>query len=837
MISRAMDPARFARVRAAVLGVASTLGVLACAGTLAASLAPASPAAAACANETLRQESNTNPTTGQPYSAGLPDCRAYEMVSPLYKQGHDAEGTLSDAIPVAPGGETVGWASLGSFSNPENYPLVVSTYLSHRGEAGWTTSSVFAPRSLVDGPFTSGIENDSSPDLRSVRATCGVNPEEQGQRGTGSSPIVVCARREAGGSWSTTPSTPPYRDEHGIAAGGSYLGGSSDLSRLFIRPSLSLLPTDTVPGVGLGIYEIAGCCRSSSPLRLVNVDNEGNELRVRIREGEQESINGPFFGDWGYLTVPVTGSEYHAISASGGTVFFTATPNKPKVGEETVLTVYARVNCTVEHISAPSCKEDALHNGEKFETVAVSNPSETECPECSTAATRRNATFQGASADGSKVFFTTKQRLLSKEPEGAEGVTPNLYEYDFRAPQGQKLVLLSNPETAGAAANVAGVVRISSDGSHVYFVAKGVLTSKENRNKEKAQGNKANLYGYDTETKETKFVAAGTGQVVEGIGTTVSTDSRHAQTTPDGRYLVFSSPAALAGDTNIKGCTKNGAGENEKCPQAVYRYDFKEELLTWVSRPAPEFSPPGKEGEGLDAFIAPVPASSIGSPRNLGADANIDDWNRAISGCPTKGERSEREELQFSCPEGNYDGEYIIFTTVEKLQASDVNGARDVYEWHNGTVSMISDGSDPLGLPEVAMSASGSDIFFITHTPLVRQDTDVLGDFYDARIGGGFRAPAVRSSCSDGACQGSPSTPPTFPSAASSLFSGGANLTPPSAISVAPSMTSAPKPLTRAQQLAKALKACKGRPKRKRARCESQARKKFGKAATKRRGK
>jgi hypothetical protein len=784
MISRAMPSARHMAARETVLAV------LACAAAaLASTLALASPAAAECPTETLRQESDTNPTTGQPYSAGLPDCRAYEMVSPLYKQAHDA-GVLSGGgtgLPVAPSGETVGWASLGSFANPENY-FTVNPYLSQRGASEWSTSSAFAPRNLVDGPFTSGIENDSSPDLRSVRATCGSNPEEPGQRGTGATFTDACARREGGGSWTSTPA---YREVNGEPLSGTYLGASADLSHVFIRPDGFLLPLDIVPEPPRGIYEIAGCCTSSSALRLVNVDNEGNEL-VLLHKGE---IKGPLFGDVGHIVVPVEGSEYHAISESGRAVFFTATPNNPKTGEAETLTVYARVNCgtNAAHSSAP-CKEDGS-SGEWFETVAVSNPSKKECSECDTAATRleAEATFQGASADGLKVFFTTDQKLLSH----ADG-TSNLYEYDFSRPEGQKLVLLS-PDEAGA--EVAGVVRNSPDGSHIYFVAKGELTQEANGNGEKAKTGEANLYGYDTATGKTKFVAAHAGEIVGSLGTD---SERHAQTTPDGRYLVFSSPAHLAGDTNTKGCPA-------KCPQAVYRYDFETGLLTWVSMPAPEFTPVN-EGEGKSAFITPLPGTK------LGADANIDDWNRALSG----------------------NGEYIIFTTTEKLQASDVNNARDVYAWHNGTVSMISGGRDPLNIPEqVAMSATGSDIFFVTGTALVRQDTDVLRDVYDARVGGGFPAPTAEPSCSD-VCQGAPSALPSFSSAASSLFSGGRNLSPP-LISVASSVTNKPKPLTRAQQLAKALKACKGKPKRKRALCESQARKKYAtKAKTKksaRRGK
>src|ERR1039458_2688772 len=73
-----------------------------------------SPALAAeCPNEQLRQESNVNPSTGRPYSAALPDCRAYEMVSPAEK-----DGTLAGEVlgPSSAAGEAVTFGGRGSFA-------------------------------------------------------------------------------------------------------------------------------------------------------------------------------------------------------------------------------------------------------------------------------------------------------------------------------------------------------------------------------------------------------------------------------------------------------------------------------------------------------------------------------------------------------------------------------------------------------------------------------------------------------------------------------------------------------------------------------------------------
>jgi hypothetical protein len=549
----------------------------------------------------------------------------------------------------------------------------------------------------------------------------------------------------------------------------TYLGGSSpNLSRVFIQPeAFSLLPN------GLnGIYELADVATGLEQLRLVNVDNSGNELLYKLGEPA-------FVGNGPRNRLP-EGSRYHAISESGGTVFFTAIPNAQQLpaGEKT--TVYARVD------------------GEK--TVAVSNPSPSECTGCSLAAKpAQKAAFQGASADGSKVFFTTAQPLLTSDTDG----TTDLYMYDFNPPPGQpQLVQVSaggkGDPTPGTGAKVLGVLRNSPDGSHIYFVAEGVLTSEENPEHTKAEEGKPNLYGYDTLTKETKFVAtlsAATDNrsclIAEPCelwgGLTGRDMKRSAQTTPDGRYLVFSSAAHLAGDENSG---------------AAYRYYFGEKTetgekpaeLTWISHAAPGFTKEKEEGE--PAVIPPLNGNVVG------ADASVDDWNRAIS----------------------ENGEYVVFTTSERLQADAQEGVTNVYLWHDGTVSMIS----AEGGAEPAISSSGSDIFFATAKPLVGQDTDSLGDVYDARVGGGFPAPRAEPSCSGDACQGSSSPLPSFGTSTSSLLPAGGNLPPPpNPPPVKETKKKLTKKLTPAQELAKALAACKHKPKSTRAACESQARRRY----------
>jgi hypothetical protein len=596
--------------------------------------------------------------------------------------------------------------------------------------------------------------------------------------------------RKLGGPWDF--GTPLYTFAGGRTEGNEsegYLGGSSDLSRIFIEPGIPLRSSDAAISYG-SMYEIAGLGTESPRLRLVNVDNGGNELELSIASGE-----GPLLGDSGEGVY--NGTNYHAISESGRTVFLTATPHAG------VATVYARIHC--EAGSSPTCKEDnegygaGERSNESLETVAVSNPSPSGCENPDTHAQEcvhpapKPAAFQGASADGSKVFFTTEQELVPADTDE----TYDLYEYDFKKREkGENpLTLISKgTEAPKTYQDVAGVVRTSSDGSHVYFTATAVLTTVPNKNGEAAQAGNTNLYGYDTETDQIKFVAQ-VSSALAGEDEISHDTERHAQTTPDGRYLVFSAPGPLldTGDTN-------------GTAQAVYRYDFQTEEVTWISHPAPGFTPTNEKEPALVSpmFDAGNGGFAGGSPG--GSEADSEDWNRAIS----------------------ENGEYIIFTTAERLQADDEDNALNVYEWHNGTVGKISTGdAEKLGRqPAATMSASGSDIFFFSSTQLVGQDTDDLVDIYDARVDGGFPAPAHEPSCSGEACQPSAGALPSFGPTASSLSAPGGNLT--ARAGTLALVTVKPKPLTRTQQLAKALKACQGKPRKQRAACQSKARKKYG---------
>jgi hypothetical protein len=153
----------------------------------------------------------------------------------------------------------------------------------------------------------------------------------------------------------------------------------------------------------------------------------------------------------------------------------------------------------------------------------------------------------------------------------------------------------------------------------------------------------------------------------------------------------------------------------------------------------------------------------------------------------------------------------VLFQTSAALVPEDVNGRLDVYLYDDGRVSLISTGTGNYDSESGDISPSGRDVFFITRDSLVGQDIDGGSrDVYDARVEGGFPAPAPPQACDGESCQGQAGAPPVFSPPATTSISGKGNPT--------------------------GRKACKKRSKkRKRARCGPKA-KKHSKRGSRNRG-
>src|SRR4029077_1437239 len=121
----------------------------------------------------------------------------------------------------------------------------------------------------------------------------------------------------------------------------------------------------------------------------------------------------------------------------------------------------------------------------------------------------------------------------------------------------------------------------------------------------------------------------------------------------------------------------------------------------------------------------------------------------------------------------------VFFDTPDPLVAQDVNGKRDVYEWENGRVFLVSSGSSGEDSVFLDNSESGNDAFFGTSSELVPGDNDGSPDVYDARVPRpGDSPPPSAVPCQGEVCQGPPSVPQLLGAPSSATFSGLGNTVP-----------------------------------------------------------
>jgi hypothetical protein len=414
--------------------------------------------------------------------------------------------------------------------------------------------------------------------------------------------------------------------------------------------------------------------------------------------------------------------------------------------------------------------------------------------------------FQGASTDGSMTFFTDTEALT--KDSGASGIESlaggaDLYLCKLASTGAGPLQCSLEDLTpipaqgrpgSGEGARVVKVLGVSGDGSYVYFVAKGVQAAG-------ATAGEENLYvAHEHEgVWTTSFIAS--SSLGFGSASAVS---------PDGRWLGFSAEAPLTGYDNRD--AKTGLADGE-----VYLYDAATEKLICAScnptgaRPiGPSEVPPATRPKGFQY--------GTGATRSL------------------------------------FDSGRLFFDSGDALVSQDTNGNVDVYEFESprssagvgdcspqsstfnvateGCVGLISSGV-AYG-PSVFLEASGAgdDVFFTTAERLVPEDVDTAVDVYDAHeCSASAPCPSPRlgkvEECGSATtCRGAPAAqPPIFGAPSSATFSGAGN-----AASEAHEKPN-PKPTpeeVRKKDLAKALKACgKKRKRKQRLTCERKARARY----------
>jgi hypothetical protein len=725
--------------------------------------------------------SGTVSTTDQTFiydttPVALPDNRAYEMVTPAQKNGSlvgDVFALFAPPPQVAASGSRVVAEVIQCFAEAESCPAdrisIGSPYAFTRTPGGWQATAL-APSAKQLGAVSSAAFGAETGGALFAAPEPGATRE------------AFYVRREDGSLGTVGPITAPGGGPGGITKG-------PELTQIFMSADLATLTWETIhqgnqiwpfdeTNTGSGhptAYEYVGAAHVQ-PL-MVGVKGGQNSTEL-ISECGTELARAP-----------------GTLSSDGHTLYFVAVGKttlecpspEPRVGE-----LFARID-----------------NGEAdAHTIAISQPQalgpapdehckSTTCVENTEAGTKgeerwRGASLYGASTDGQKAFFGSPQQLLdsaSEDPNPADTAVGsscrdttgtngcNLYESDLEEAAGRRLIDVSAGDKSGEGPRVRGTLGISSDGSHVYFAAGGVLTSTPNERGQLPQNGGDNLYAYERDpanpSGHVTFIA--TLQAADA-GEWNNGSTQDANVTPDGRYLVFRSHAQLTADDT----SESGAAQ-------IFRYDAQTGQLLRISTGNEGFNNNGNRA-------APTPCTVVCSE---------DAWLAPGHAVEPLGEHRRD-------PSMSDNGEYVFFQSPvalgpgalddAKIKSEESTGrpiyAQNVYEWHAGHVHLISDGHDVSvdggqaftcgENANIASSdcllgsdASGANVFFSTADRLTTSDTDTELDYYDARIctesSPCIKPSAEPAGCSEDTCQGASSPQPAAPLAASITFSGPGN--------------------------------------------------------------
>jgi hypothetical protein len=733
-------------------------------------------AAGACSNEQRRAE--------QPFELGLADCRAYEMVSPLAKGDNSV---IDHRGRAAASGEAVSYFSAGSFAEPKA-ALLSSPYLSRREAGGWSTRNISPPFTDYRGAATTIVapfeEQLFTSDLSRGIVESPFTPLVSGQ------PIgyinLYVANTETGAYEAVTTVTPekeykPFTESFISLNAPEGDGGSSDLSHIVFQ-QLASLCCGASPHQ-LHVYEWA-----EGSLRQVDVTPQGGQFAgpANVGAAGQPSRDG---------------NPWRAVSSDGSRVVFTGGENLPGV-DPSWGQVYVREN-PMSPVEGCGVAGDAC-------TVEVSASQRTNGrgePEPDPNAGKQPvAWYRDASADGSRVFFTSRVELTNDANTGPEDNAANLYEYNVESGVLTDLTVDTNPEDIDGA-GVLGLVTAGEDGSYVYFVAEGKLAGEANSEGKEAVSGQPNLYL--SHANKVTFIATlssvgnnsgePVGDETDWTGREISQADDYgpgahtARVTPDGTRLAFESELSLTKYDNE--AAGPGECENERCRE-VYLYD-------------------ATTGKLICASCGPQSDERPVGPAEL-----------------------KREVFSFDYLRRNLsdNGRRLFFETKNPLVPYDSNGRLDVYEWEQvgegsctiasasyaaseeGCTFPVSDVTGALESHFLDASANGDDVFIATADRLVPSDTDDREDVYDVRVGGGFPVASVPPVCEEvDSCRSPASAQPSglFGSPASQAFSGPGN---PVAPVTAPVVT-APKQRAKSAKCRKGLVQKRGRcVKRKRGR-------------------
>jgi hypothetical protein len=392
------------------------------------------------------------------------------------------------------------------------------------------------------------------------------------------------------------------------------------------------------------------------------------------------------------------------------------------------------------------------------------------------------AQYDAVSADGDKVFFSTKEPLLGADQDHRT----DIYVRDLAT---NTTTLASSGSTSceaqgcGNGAFDASFVPggLTPDGEELFFVSGEKLSSAD-------QDSSPDIYMRDLGASTTTLVSRGAADCeVQGCGDGAFGVSFNA-VSADGSTVVFSSSEPLAqadadglqdiyardlvGETTRLVSTPGGCPGNTDC-KAVFGgvssdgshvffesseqisaadEDDSQDVYDWSVSAGATLASTGPDG-GNGTFNATyarnssdggaVFFSTAESLISSDEDESLDVYERSggvttrVSTGPAGGNGAFNASLHWVSSEGSSPA--VVFSTAESLTSSDEDESVDVYERDGGITTLVSigpeGGSGAFDAAFAGVSRDGSHVYFSTLEALVAEDTDSSRDIYQTSGG------------------------------------------------------------------------------------------------------
>jgi hypothetical protein len=710
------------------------------------------PAKSDCPNQSFR----IGPSTP------LPDCRVYEMVSPVDKNNGDIAPPRQVIDQAAPDGGALTFGTIGvAFAEPEGGPFV-DQYLAQRdATAGWSTRSLNAPRKTIPGrvplftPYqffsedlcTGWLNQDSDVALSEVPPPPGF---VSSYRRTG----LHSGCQPSNYQLLTTTPPPGYGAEkitYVPVIQGFSADGSVSIFRVPGALSEGSCPASDPEHQVVQVYASFAGEQGLAPKLVSVLPNGEPECAKHSSVGAAQAFSAQ-------ESYRADGLD-HAVSSDGSRVYWTAAvgpiffegENQP-VNSSGQIFIRLNPGQAQSRFSNGRCRES-----EAACTLAVSKEAESTLPGTNT------SRFLAAAADGSTAIF-----LSGALEAPITFLGEDLYEFNLAK------ALAGEPADNLIAHGVKGILGTSTDASRTYLVSTDDLGQG-------ATAGRPNLYLYQAGGGFT-FIATFSDSDI----TTFTSNSGEKKTSS-----VEVRPSEHLSRVSPDGLHAAFVSDNPALAESVAGYDNRDVASGRLDREVYIYDATANGGAGglVCASCNPSgarPAGRIVEQPNSDPDSAISAAAR-IPGWVT------------SLHPGSVlstDGRRLFFESFEPLVPRDTNGRQDVYEWErasskgdcletiggelfvpdsSGCLSLISSGTATDDAEFVDASADGRDAFFRTNSSLLPQDQG-FQDIYDAREGGGFAPPpALPAPCQGEACQ-PPPAPPAGPVPGSSTPQGAGNV-------------------------------------------------------------